>query len=403
MKTKASQAELEYLFNKVIEKYNHDHHRKISGNTNKKTYEPLVKLLNEISLKFPETETQLRHEDYFGFTPGNLSFSAGQFMNAKQHFTQKPDQVIVDTCYIYLYNVGQRGFRENPADPKLSEIINSNPSTSSPFQVVPGDNPSRKTKVMGYSMAVAIVRLIGLLAYKQYQLQSARSAITSQRTHFDRDKKRWESIQKDYSIMRYQPTKAEIDSMVGIWFCYTGSPQARTSLPGNFRYHLGARNVVVIGYKDGYFTYKRYSTNFDQVGYIQYESPGLISIHSHKVNDPDSTLWPRHSLMFVNNGKPFHVAVSASWNFDTPPNDFMIGIREVYVKLGTGGKVTEIFNQGNPVKTVEWITGKNKREVYNVKLMKIDDMNVPFSELINEKSILLAVPQENVLETKQVH
>ena len=400
MKTKASQAELEYLFRKVIEKYNHEHIRKISGNTNKKTYEPLVKLLNDISIKFPETEMELKHEDYFAFTPGNLSFSAGQFMNAKLHFTQKPDQVIVDACYIYLFRVGQKGFRENPSDPKLAEIIKTNPSTSSPFHGIPDNNLSKRIKVIGYSLV--IVLLIGLLAFKQYQLQCARSSATSLGTRFEREKKKWKTIKKDYSIMRYQPTRTEIDSLVGVWACYTGSPQTRRSITN--RYHLGARNIVDIKYStDGYFTFTRYSTNFDQTGYIQYESPGLISIHSHKVNLSDSTLWPRHSLMFVNDGKPFHIAISAAWTFDTPPNEFIIGIREVYIKLGSGGKVTEIVNDGKSFKRVQWITDKNKRTVYSISFVRIEQMNVSFNDLLNEKSILQAIPQENLLQTKLIH
>jgi hypothetical protein len=400
MKTKASHAELEYLFKKVIEKFNDGREKKLTDNTNKRNYEPLVAILNGISSKFKETAAEFKHDDYSTIDKTNLQFSAGQFMSAKNHFTQKPDQVIVDASYIYLFKTGQRGFLESPADTALALILKSAKDEITPTRAK-HKHPLAKFKPISYALGIVVVVLGSFLIYACIELSTVGSAAKLSREHFAKEKLEWETIKKDFSILRYQPSKAEIDSLVGVWFCYTGSPQARTTLPN--RYHMGARNVVVIGYQNGYFNFKRYSTNFDQTGYIQYESPGLISIHSHKINDPDSTLWPRHSLMFVNNGKPYHIAVSASWNFDTPPNDFMIGIREVYVKLGTGGKVTEVFNQGNPVKTVEWITDPHKRVVFNVKLMRIEDMNVPFTDLLNEKSILLAVPQENVLATKLIH
>ena len=51
----------------------------------------------------------------------------------------------------------------------------------------------------------------------------------------------WATIKKDMNILPYQPTKTEIDSLEGIWLCYTGSPQARISDPN--RYHKVVPNL----------------------------------------------------------------------------------------------------------------------------------------------------------------
>ena len=55
------------------------------------------------------------------------------------------------------------------------------------------------------------------------------------------------------NLLPYQPTQAEIDSLQGLWLCYTGSPQARISDAN--RYHKVVSNLVNISYKNGYFTF----------------------------------------------------------------------------------------------------------------------------------------------------
>jgi hypothetical protein len=61
----------------------------------------------------------------------------------------------------------------------------------------------------------------------------------------------------------------------------------------------------------------------------------------NKMNQIES---PRHSLLPLNKDKKYKSAISASWNFDSGSNNDIIGIREVYIKLGYGGYIEEIIN-----------------------------------------------------------
>ena len=103
-------------------------------------------------------------------------------------------------------------------------------------------------------------------------------------------------------------------------------------------------NLVEIKYKDGYFTYHRYGASFNHTGYIQVEAPNTLSIHSRILNGTDKTEYPRHSLMSIDPRNEYQTSISASWNFDAGNNKRMIGIREVYKKLGKGGRIEEVIN-----------------------------------------------------------
>jgi len=127
----------------------------------------------------------------------------------------------------------------------------------------------------------------------------------------------------------------EIDSLEGIWLCYTGSTQARISNPS--RYHKVVSKLVDLKYKDGYFTYNRFGASFNHIGYMQFESPEIVSVYSRIKKNTGKTESPRHSLISLNTDTKYLSAISASWNFDVGDKNTMIGIREIYLKLGKGG------------------------------------------------------------------
>jgi len=198
------------------------------------------------------------------------------------------------------------------------------------------------------------------------------------------------TIKKDLTITPYQPTPAEIDSLEGIWMVYIGSPQARKS--DKSRFHKIVRNIVNVQYKDGYFLFNRYGAGFDHYGYMQYESPEVVSIHSYLKSGDH----PRLSLMRLDKQNGKVKVISASWNFDAGENNDIIGIREVYIKQGKGGEIKEVINTVDNhacnCKILQWTKGKEKKTFYlqNELLDSVSDSSL--KHLVDENSILLRNP-----------
>jgi len=205
------------------------------------------------------------------------------------------------------------------------------------------------------------------------------------------------------SLLPYQPSQTEIDSLEGIWICYTGSPQARISDPA--RYHKVVPNIIEVSYKNGYFTFNRFGASFDHVGYMQFEAPGIVSVYSKIKSDSAAVASPRHSLFTLNAGKKYLAAISASWNFDVGEKNKIIGIREVYIKLGKGGKMEEVLNDVENAscqcKIVRWHKNNNETQTYYLRNQLLDSLHpVELRTLINEKSILPNEPEAGLLIVK---
>jgi hypothetical protein len=209
-----------------------------------------------------------------------------------------------------------------------------------------------------------------------------------------------DTITKDFNIMPYRVTPTEKENIEGIWLCYTGSPQARPSDPN--RYHKVVANLVEIKYKDGYFTYYRYGAGFNHTGYVQFESPNVLSIHSRIMNGSNKTEYPRHSLMSLTKNNKFQTSISASWNFDAGNNKRIIGIREVYEKIGTGGRIEEIINTpanaSCQCKIIKWYeTNKPVQTLYLKNSILDSAKNAQLYQLIDDNSILLKDPETGVV------
>ena len=72
---------------------------------------------------------------------------------------------------------------------------------------------------------------------------------------------------------------------------------------------------------------------------MQFESPGIVSVYSTVKSSSGKTESPRHSLLSLSSGNKYLAAISASWNFDVGDKNRIIGIREIYIKLGKGGSI----------------------------------------------------------------
>ncbi len=398
MVLKNGKEEIVYLLAKVIEQYESQIGQKIIRNSNRKNYEGLARALSEISNRLPHTAEELQHDYY---SPDNdprkldypfrkYDITGNQIKDA--YFNQivsKPRPFLVDACYIYLYGKGRKGFELDPVDSNLLREENTLPtaavheSITRPVERMEPISVTPKNRKWLPWMIVTIA-ILGI-AIMFYFLKSMKNELAG--------------LKHDMKILPYKPSKAEIDSLEGIWLCYTGSPQARVS--DSNRYHLVVANVVDVKYRNGYFTFNRYGASFDHTGYMQFESPWLVSIHSSVKNNRDSIESPRHSLMRLDKDPYFISVISASWSFDVGNHNNVIGIREVYIKQGKGGWIEEILNTPENAscrcKIIKWHLD-NKEKVYYLRNEPLN--NLPYETLktlLDERSILLRVPKEGLI------
>jgi len=267
---KNGKEEIAYLLAKAIEKYKLDTGQEIIQNTNRKNYEVLAILLSDISNKLPthwkEFGTEPYPEDHNKkpqeYPYRKYDITGGQIKDALNGIVAHPRPFLVDACYIYLFGVGRKAFEKNPIDKNLlskpSEEIKEqeasveNKKNSYEPEILSNKNKQDNKLIIGWSLALILCLISIILSI---------NLISS--------KKDWQNIRTDMNILPYQPTKFEIDSLEGVWLCYTGSPQARISDPS--RYHKIVPNLVSIQYKNGYFTFDRYGASFNHIGYMQFE------------------------------------------------------------------------------------------------------------------------------------
>lgn len=403
MVLKSGKEEIVYLLNKVIDKYKIDTGKEIVQNTNRKNYEAIAILLSDISNEFPTKWSEFdthpyekeRNSQAQTYPYRKYDITGGQIKDALNGIVAHPRPFLVDACYVYLYGMGRLGFEKNPKDENLlvhqntsnHEILNTKNSTkteSAKIETIVADkkHSTQNSKIIGLSVILFLV-IIALLGYNLYTTKNEMN-----------------TLKFDMNILPYKPTKAEIDSLEGIWLCYTGSPQARISDPN--RFHKVVPNLLNIKYKNGYFTFTRYGASFNHVGYMQFESPGIVSIFSKINNGSSQTASPRHSLLDLNKNQKFVAAISASWNFDVGEKNKIIGIREVFVKLGKGGTTTEILNDLENAscncKVIKWMQPNNTiRKIY-LKNTMLDSLNMDdLKSLIDEKSILENFPNDKLI------
>lgn len=403
-KIKQGKEEIVYLLKQVVEKYKTETGVEIVQNTNRKNYEGLAILLSDITKDFPERLQELGTDSYSPDTNPNAKefpyrkydITGGQIKDALNGIVSHPRPYLVDACYIYLFGIGRKRFASNPTDPNLLET--SGQEKNDDVFIIEEENIelkkqlsqvkkqySKKTSGLKTLSVVIFLILCGILI------------------NYNQSNNKWNVLKRDMNILPYQPTPMEIDSLEGIWLCYTGSPQARISDPK--RFHKVVSNIVSIKYKDGYFTFNRYGASFDHVGYMQFESPGIVSIYSRVKNKENTTESPRHSLLDLNYNNTNLTAISTSWNFDIGKKNKIIGIREVYTKLGKGGDIEEVINDIENAscgcKIIKWHKPDNIVHSFYLKNEILDSISSPdLKSLIDEKSILLGRPQEGVVLTK---
>jgi len=391
--------ELIYLFSKVFDFYEQESGRSIIRNTNRKNYEDVARRLSEISNQLPFTAEQFGQERYFAedgdrdlqYPHRKYDITASQVKDAYQGIVSNPRPFLVDAAYIYLYGKGRKAFEKEPTDHDLLELMRSALPLEhpAPKEEVPAIQPGNGKRSAWPVKVIGLVALAAGMCFFLYKWLTL--------------KMEWESIKSDLVLLPYKPTPAEIDSLTGVWLCYTASPQARVSNPN--RYHLVVSNVVDVKYKNGYFIFKRFGASFNHRGYMQFEAPWLVAVYSNVSNQKDSIESPRFSLMRLDVDKKYIAVISASWNFDVGSLNNIIGIREVYIKQGKGGATEEILNTlenaSCKCKIVAWGQGNGETKKFYVRNELLDSLpNEELKKLIDEKSILLREPQQALLLTR---
>jgi len=404
---KNGKEEIVYLLTKAIERYKLDTGQEIIQNTNRKNYEVLAIMLSEISNQLPNRWEELGTEPYSEdnakknqeYPYRKYDITGGQIKDALNGIVSHPRQFLIDACYIYLFGVGRKSFEQNPVDKNLllgfseekkeQENFIENKYTDYQQQILELQN-QKKNNAKKLKIVFSIAAIFCLLSITLY-------------ISFFNSRKRWQTIKQEMNILPYQPTQLEIDSLEGIWLCYTGSPQARISDAN--RYHKVVHNIIDVRYKDGYFTFTRYGASFNHNGYMQFESPGIVSVYSKIKNNSNNTESPRHSLFNLFANKNYLAAISASWNFDIGERNKIIGIREILIKQGKGGNIDEIINEVENAscncKVIRWKQADNQVKTFYLKNEFLDSLhNYNIKNLIDEKSILLSTIQDGLLLSK---
>ena len=417
---KSGREEIIYLLNKCIEKYQLESGKEVIQNTNRKNYEGLAITLSDISNQLPYTNEEFGHDVYekdtrikeVGFPFRKYDITGGQLKDALIGLVGNPRNFMVDACYIYLYKKSKKAFKENPSDTGLAEIINSTIKSDSYSLIKENQDLKLKIvrleKIKGSSYFNKKILPFMLLLFAIIII----SLTITTKLYFNRNYE-LSSLKKDLNIVPYKVTQQEIEKLEGIWICYTGSPQARVS--DSDRYHKIVPNIVELKYKDGYFIYKRYGASFNHIGFAQFESQNIVSVFS-KIDEPNnankedgsvSVESPRHSLLELTKDSLI-TSISASWNFDYGKNNKIIGIREVYKKIGGLRNLLEktntLENASCKCKIIQWeelINNKKVTQSFYLKNMILDSTShkelFPF---LDENSILFKDPiNDTILKT----
>jgi hypothetical protein len=397
MRLLTGKTEIVYLLGKVIEKYEREQDVAITKNSNRKNYDPIARLLSDISNALPQTAATLQHDVYAPdhnpqaaeYPFRKYDITGNQIKDAYFHqIVANPRSFLVDACYIYLFGMGRKGFEQNPTDENLLETAPIPPLSILPIETpIPPTEPSLMWLKRSNKILVAMA--VGLLIASSFFLYKWRTTVSQ-----------FDTIKNDLKITPYTPTQAEIDSLEGIWLCYTGSPQARLS--DSNRYHLYVFNVVEIIYKNGYFMLTRYGANFDHSGYAQFVAPSLVSMFTYVQNKQKRLESPRHTLLQLGKEKQFLSVISASWSFDVGDKNSMIGIREVYVKQGKGGQIEEVINSlenaSCKCKIIKWQREDGQEQIFQLKNQSLDLLpDTELRTLLDENSILPRVPMKGLL------
>ncbi|PVH25222.1 hypothetical protein [Sphingobacterium corticibacter] len=382
MKILSGKEEIYYLIRKVIEQFELRHEQKIICNTNRENYSAIAKELSAITVNLPYTARERQHQDYpepsvleqsVQYPHRKYDLTGGQIKDVYFGQVKKPRAHLVDACYIYLYGVGRLGFENDPSDPNLL-LAEAHPEET----VEKKTNESRR-KFPIYLSGLLIL-FTGINIYLWISTGRAKTETI------------WTT---------YQPTAEEVDAVTGVWLYQTGAPQARSNEANRFRRY--ATNIVVIKQVGDRLMMQRHGATINHQGYVEFTSPGTLSIHSYVEKGKDGALInPSHSLAKLHPQDSIMYTISSTWSFESDDNNDIIGARNIYTKLGKGGMLHPIFNTPENAachcKIVEWKRNDGSSERFNLTYETIQPGSL--TEDLDESSLILRRPKSGVLLSK---
>ncbi|GAB3561081.1 hypothetical protein GCM10027578_01020 [Spirosoma luteolum] len=387
----------------VIDRYEQTTGQSLIRNTSPKNYEPIARLLSAISNELPHTADTLQHDSYapdpnprqVGYPHRRYDITGIQVKDAYNRLVANPRPFLVDACYIYLYGMGRRGFAENPQDPNLIAGVDATVQSQLAEQEVLRQQLTSSQQLHRQTVAELQATLRRSRRLTWLSLGVGVGLVLLVGAGWLTDRRAWAQLRHDMSLLPYQPTAAEIDSLSGIWLYYTGAPQARFS--DSARYHQVANNLVEITYQDGYFRFYRHGANIDHVGYMQFEGPGLVSLHSHTNTETGRIESPIHALMRLDEKRGYLSSIATTWTFDRGRGNDLIGIRNIFIKQGRGGHLSEIANTPENAhchcKIMQWQPPAGRTRQYPLQYKLLDTLaDTWLRPLIDEHSILLRDP-----------
>ncbi|MFM1857791.1 MAG: hypothetical protein RLZ05_851, partial [Bacteroidota bacterium] len=391
-----------------IEKFEQENGVQLVKNTNRKNYEPLSAILSEISNQLPFTSSQYGHQPYEADTDKKekeypfrkYDITGGQVRDALMGLVANPRTFLVDTCYIYLYGMGRKAFESNPVDLELLAEQGAE-SQSNSYSIIKDNHQLKAELSKAKKNAKSQLRNNWIIAGFIIFILSITVLVSINNVNKKRDE--IIALKNDFNITPFPITTKEKKELEGIWLCYSGSPQARLSDPD--RANKVVLNISEFKETNGYFTYKRYGASFNHTGFAQFENPNTISIHSRLLTLDQKVLSPRHSILELDTSKEYLNVISASWNFDVGDKNRVIGIREVYKKIGEGGELQEILNSVENAeckcKIIRWKQKNGDMQEFRLKNILIDSLYpAHLRQLINEKSILVKNLEDTLMLKK---
>lgn len=382
MEILSGKEEIYYLIRKVIEQFECKHGQKIICNTNRENYAAIARELSAITVNLPYSAREKQHQDYpepsaqeqsVQYPHRKYDLTGGQIKDVYFGQVKKPRAHMVDACYIYLYGVGRLGFENDPSDPNL---LRAEVDSEETFEKK--THQSRRTFLIYMSIILILFTAINI-----YFWVSTNQA-------------------KTYTIWTtYQPTADEITAVTGVWLYQTGAPQARSNEANRFRRY--ATNIVIIKQVGDRLMMQRHGATINHHGYVEFTSPGTLSIHSYVAKGKGGTLInPSHSLTVIRPKDSVMYTVSSTWSFESDDKNDIIGARNIYTKLGKGGTLLPIFNTPENAachcKIVEWTRNDGSSERFNLTYEKIQPGSM--TEDLDESSLILRKPKSGVLLSK---
>jgi hypothetical protein len=374
------------MINEAISQYESRTGKTVVRNTNTDNYHDFAEKLNEISHRLRQDDPDRWNADKRYSRDDQFDIKAHQITYSLAHGSLKPH--VFEALHWYIYGVTSR---------KLSRLSEAESRAADYKDQLSSFKKRHKTLTKIISIALLIAFLI--IAFIWITDSKGYSEIKNQ---FYSTKNQLDALKRDMRILPYQPTRAEINRLEGVYMVYTASPQARASDPD--RYHKVVPNILVVTYKNGYFTFDRYGHDFDQKGFMQFERSGLVSMHSYML-DSSGKPSPKKSLLDIENGRDTFSVISTSWSFDPDPQDnISIGIREVFIKIGKHGSITQIVNSprnfGKAGKLFDLKREDGSIETIHIQNIRLENLSPSLQALLNEKSILLKDPDPTVILEK---